>query len=96
MKFSYAEYVSVFKALSDETRIRIVKLLCDGEQCAGNLLRFFDITQPTLSYHIKILTECGLLNARKEGTWVFYSINPQVGAMVKCFLDDAAADSCKE
>lgn len=92
MKFTYSEYVSVFKALSDETRIRIVRLLFGKERCAGEILKSFHITQPTLSYHIKILTDSGLINARREGTWVYYSINDEKSAMVKCFLEDAASD----
>ncbi len=96
MKFTYSDYVSVFKALADETRIRIVRRLCREEMCAGSLLKYFDITQPTLSYHIKILTDCGLVTARREGTWMFYSINPERGAMVKCFLEDAAAAEWEE
>lgn len=92
MRFSYSEYVAVFKALSDETRIKIVKLLCNQELCAGTILKSFDITQPTLSYHIKILTDCGLVNARRNGTWIFYSLNPVRSAMVRCFLEDASRD----
>ena len=95
MRFTDAEYVSVFKSLSDETRIRIVRCHCKEEMCEGSLLKHFNITQPTLSYHIRILTDCGLVNARREGTWMFYSINPERGAMVKCFLDDVAADEAQ-
>lgn len=91
MLFSYTEYVAVFKALSDETRIRIVELLCDGELCAGQILRHFQITQPTLSYHIKNLTESGLVVARRDGSWVYYSISPEKSAMVRCFLEDVTA-----
>ena len=80
MRFSCSDYVSVFKALSDETRLRIVIKLCQKEMCAAALLKDFAITQPTLSYHIRILTDCGLVQARREGNWIFYSINP-IGAL---------------
>ena len=62
MKYPYREYVSVFKALADETRLKIIQMLSSGELCACNMLEEFNSTQPTLSYHMKILTECGLVN----------------------------------
>lgn len=80
MRFSCSDYVSVFKALSDETRLRIVIKLCQKEMCAAALLKDFAITQPTLSYHIRILTDCGLVQARREGNWIFYSTIP-IGAL---------------
>ena len=70
MKYPYREYVSVFKALADETRLKIIQMLSSGELCACNILEEFNITQPTLSYHMKILTECGLVKGVKEGSWI--------------------------
>ena len=64
------EYVNIFKALGDATRLDIVLMLTEGEKCACRLLERFEITQPTLSHHMKILSECGLVNVRKEGKWV--------------------------
>ncbi|MEG1255086.1 metalloregulator ArsR/SmtB family transcription factor [Clostridium sp.] len=75
MKYSYAEYVPIFKALADETRLKIIHILSDGELCACNILENFNITQPTLSYHMKILTESGLVIAVKDGAWIKYSLN---------------------
>ncbi len=72
---NYSEYAQVFKALSDETRLKIVEMLSCGEMCACDLLAYFQITQPTLSYHMKNLTECGLVNSKKDGSWIKYSIN---------------------
>lgn len=80
MRFSCSDYVSVFKALSDETRLRIVIKLCQKEMCAAALLKDFAITQPTLSYHIRILTDCGLVQARREGNWIFTASIP-IGAL---------------
>lgn len=65
----------ICKALSDNNRLQIVQMLSDGEKCGCKLLEAFDITQPTLSHHMKILCECGLVNSRKEGKWHYYSIN---------------------
>ena len=65
----------VFKALSDENRIRILKMLRSGEKCACKLLEELNITQPTLSHHMKILCDCGLVKGHREGKWMYYSIN---------------------
>ena len=72
---NYIDYVLVMKALADETRIKIFTMLANGELCACEILEKFNITQPTLSYHMKILSESGLINSRKEGVWMKYSLN---------------------
>ena len=64
----------IFKALGDENRIRILKMLRSGEKCACKLLEELNIRQPTLSHHMKILCESGLVKGRKEGKWMYYSI----------------------
>lgn len=65
----------ICKALGDSNRLQIVQMLSDGEKCGCKLLEAFAITQPTLSHHMKILCECGLVNDRKEGKWHHYSLN---------------------
>lgn len=67
----------MFKALSDENRIRILKLLQSGEECACKLLDELNIAQPTLSHHMKILCDSGIVSGRKEGRWMYYSISGQ-------------------
>lgn len=74
MKYGNCEYALAFKALSDETRLKIVEMLGDGELCACKILESFNITQPTLSYHMKILTESGLVSACREGAWTHYTL----------------------
>lgn len=69
------KYTAIFKALGDSTRLQIVQMLSSGEMCACKILERFNITQPTLSHHMKILCECGLVNARKEGKWSHYSLS---------------------
>ena len=64
----------IFKSLSDENRIRILKLLCSGEKCACKLLEELNISQPTLSHHMKILRDAGIVTGRREGKWTHYSI----------------------
>ncbi len=63
------------KALSDENRLSILKMLTKGEKCACSLLDELKVTQPTLSHHMKVLVESEMVNARKEGKWQYYSIN---------------------
>ena len=75
MVSSYKETARVFKAFCDENRLQILEMLRSGEKCACMLLEEMNITQPTLSHHIKILCECGLVNARRDGKWMHYSIN---------------------
>lgn len=77
MNASYSEYALVFKAISDETRLKIVDMLSCGELCACNILEEFSISQPTLSYHMRILTDSGLVNARRDGAWMKYTLNRQ-------------------
>ena len=72
MKPSYADHALVFKALSDPTRLQILDMLSCGELCACDILEAFRITQPTLSYHMKILVDSGLVSAKKEGVWTNY------------------------
>lgn len=67
--------IPIFKALSDDTRLKIIEMLSCGEMCACDILECFHITQPTLSYHMKILTECGLVISRKDGSWIRYRNN---------------------
>lgn len=66
---------TIFKAFCDENRIRILGLLIDGEKCACRLLEAMNITQPTLSHHMKILVDSKIVNGRKEGKWMHYSIS---------------------
>ena len=75
MTCCYNDYVSILKAISDETRLKIIDMLSCGELCACDILEAFDITQPTLSYHMKILTECGIVTGIRSGAWMNYTLN---------------------
>ncbi|NLK00712.1 MAG: winged helix-turn-helix transcriptional regulator [Clostridia bacterium] len=75
MGYSYTDYVPLMKAMSDETRLEIIDMLSAGEMCACEILEEFSISQSTLSYHMKILSESGLVNARRDGAWMRYTLN---------------------
>jgi ArsR family transcriptional regulator len=69
------EGAGMFRALGDETRLKIVQMLKSGPMCACKLLEKFEITQPTLSYHMKTLVKSGLVFCEKRGVWNFYTLN---------------------
>lgn len=77
----------ICRALGDTNRIQIVELLTGGEMCACRLLEHFQITQPTLSHHMKILTECGLVLARREWKNTYYSLNCETLTAFRSFID---------
>lgn len=82
----HAKYALIFKALADETRLKIIELINDEELCACKILESLDITQPTLSYHMKILCESEIVNSRREGAWIFYTLNKESLALLTVFL----------
>ena len=76
----------ICRALGDSNRLKIVKMLSDGEKCGCKLLEAFEITQPTLSHHMKVLCECGLVKTRKESKWSHYSLNCETLLEFKAFI----------
>ena len=83
---NYRTYSAIFKALSDETRLRIVDMLSCSELSACDILQSFTLSQSTLSYHMKILIDTGIVNARREGLWTKYSINDETFDKIMDFL----------
>ena len=83
----------ICKALSDSNRLKIVEILSDGEKCGCKLLEAFDITQPTLSHHMKILEECGLVKGVKQGKWTHYSLCCETLTEFKSYI--ASLECCK-
>lgn len=75
MPSSYREQVRVFRAFCDENRLQILQLLRSGEKCACVLLEDLHISQSTLSHHMQILCDSGVVEARREGKWTHYSIS---------------------
>ena len=82
------ETAKVFKAFCDENRLQILELLRGGEKCACRLLEEMSISQPTLSHHMKILCDSGIVASRKEGTWMHYSISSDGAQTAKELLTE--------
>lgn len=81
------EAAKMFKAFSDERRLEILEQLRQGEKCASQLMNEVMMGQSTLSHHMKILCESGVVVTRKEGTFVYYSISEDGSNQVKRVLD---------
>ena len=76
-----AGLAQVFKALADPVRLRLVSLIGahqGGEACVCELTTAFNLTQPTISHHLKILREAGIIDSERRGTWVYYRVQPTV------------------
>jgi len=84
----YKEYAQFFKVLSDPNRLMIIDMLSCGELCACVILEKFQITQPTLSHHMKTLCDCGLVDGRKEGKWMYYSLSEKAVMTCKGILTE--------
>src|SRR2546421_4749623 len=67
--------VQLFHALSDETRLEIVRLLSHGERCVCELQNVLDAAQSRLSFHLKTLKDAGVVSDRRDGRWVYYALN---------------------
>jgi ArsR family transcriptional regulator len=66
----------LFHALADETRLRILEQLADGEQCVCDLTDLLEAGQSRLSFHLKTLKDVGLVTDRRQGRWIYYALNP--------------------
>ncbi len=78
MDRSFITYSRALKAMADENRMRIMSYLKNQELNGGELLSLMGFGQSTLSHHMKILTTSGLVRNRKQGKWVYYSLNPEM------------------
>ena len=97
----YREDVKMIKSLADENRLAILELLQSGEKCACVLLEELNITQSTLSHHMKLLCDSGLVEYQKIGKWMHYSISPSGSKAVNDILNkytsipEAVCSDCK-
>jgi ArsR family transcriptional regulator, arsenate/arsenite/antimonite-responsive transcriptional repressor len=75
------ELAPLFKAIGDPVRLRLLSMIAchdGGEACVCDLTGAFDLTAPTISHHLKVLKQAGLIDSERRGTWVYYWINPAV------------------
>jgi ArsR family transcriptional regulator len=80
---------TVFKAVADPIRLRLLSLIAShegGEACVCDLTDAFDVTGPTISHHLKVLRESGLIDGERRGTWVYYRVRPEVLARLSAVL----------
>ena len=96
MELDEKKIALIFKAFCDENRIRILKLLATGEKCACKLLEEIHITQPTMSHHMKILCDSGIVIGRKEGKWMHYSISPEGSEAALQYLQALTKITCSD
>ncbi|MER7756288.1 metalloregulator ArsR/SmtB family transcription factor [Kitasatospora sp. NPDC097643] len=83
----------MFKALSDPVRLRLLSLIAShegGEACVCDLTGPFDVSQPTISHHLKVLREAGLVGSERRGTWVYYWVLPAALARLAALLEAPA------
>ncbi len=84
----------LFKAMGDPVRLRLLSLIAShegGEACVCDLSGVFDLTGPTISHHLKVLREAGLIAGERRGTWIYYRIQPEVLAQLAAVLRPAGA-----
>jgi ArsR family transcriptional regulator len=83
------ELAKTFKAIADPIRLRLLSLIAShegGEACVCDLTDAFDVTGPTISHHLKVLRESGLITGERRGTWVYYRVHPEVLARLSAVL----------
>ncbi|MFE5285436.1 ArsR/SmtB family transcription factor [Nocardia sp. NPDC056611] len=92
------ELAAVFKALSDPVRLRLLSVIASHvgqEACVCDISDGFDVSQPTISHHLKVLREAGLLSSERRGSWVYYRVEPdalrQLSSLLDIALPEAAA-----
>lgn len=96
MNPTYEEIAKIFKAFCDEKRLRIISLLQSGEKCACVLIDEMDIGQSSLSYHMKILCESGIVIARQESKWTHYSLSQEGSKRAAELLVTITAPNCSQ
>lgn len=93
MEIKYENEARVFKAFCDPNRLMIIEILQSGEKCACKLLEDLDIVQSTLSHHMKILCESGLVDSTRNGKWMHYSLNMQGFEIANELLNEFSANT---
>lgn len=78
-------------AIADPTRLQILRQLASGECCACDIAACYDLRQPTVSHHLKVLRDAGWLQADRRGTWIWYSLRPQAAERLRAIADGLLA-----
>lgn len=89
----YEKNAKILKALGDPNRLKIIELLSCEEKCACEILESFNFTQPTLSHHMKVLIDCGLIESRKDGIWSQYKLKINNANKLVLFLMDLITEN---
>ena len=85
-----SELEIIFKALGDKTRLEILNLLKNKELCVCDILDAFSHSQPAISHHLKILRQAGLVKDKRDGKWIYYSLNPEAFLPIQEFVAEKA------
>jgi ArsR family transcriptional regulator len=88
----YEDEARVFKAFCDPNRLMIIEILQSGEKCACKLLEELNVVQSTLSHHMKILCESGLVDSKRNGKWMHYSLNSHGFEIAKEIINKLSAN----
>lgn len=97
---NYSNFVPIFKALSDEKRLKIIDMLSQGSLCACKILEQFNFSQPALSQHMKVLVDGGLVSGVRMGNWMHYSLvkerYEEIIGFVQYISNNKKDSSCEE
>jgi len=91
--FDTARAAELFHALADEIRVEVVTLLLNGERCVCELMDDLGMAQSRLSWHLKTLVDAGIISGRKDGRWVYYSLNADALGEARAILDSVKPSS---
>ena len=92
MNKQFDQETKIFKAFCDPNRLKILNILKSGEHCACKLLEILDVGQSTLSHHMKLLVDAGIVNVRKDGKWAHYSLSEDGIQFLIEYLQQLKAD----
>jgi ArsR family transcriptional regulator len=93
------ELAPLFKAIGDPVRLRLLSMIAcheGAEACVCDLTSAFELTAPTISHHLKVLKQAGLIDSERRGTWVYYWVNPPILTRLSAFLQPEPARTLEE
>lgn len=90
------ELGQIFKALGDDTRLKIVEMLLGRELCVCEIIDAFDKSQPVISHHLRTLKHAGLVTDVRDGKWIYYSLKPEAFRLAAAFIEGMHQEISKE